>query len=224
MTLAEIIKKYRIENSLSMDELAKRAGLSKPYISMLEKNKNSKNGKPIIPSIRTYYKLAIAMNIPFENFLKLIDGDENISLEPSTFAPSTLINYVPITKKKIPLLGEIAAGEPIYADEHIEEFLPADDKLHADFALKIKGDSMINAQINDGDIVFIREQSDVDDGQIAAVLINDSATLKRIYHMNGFLQLNAENPAYKPIICSPETCDECRILGLAVAVLGKIKY
>lgn len=102
MTLAEIIKKYRIENSLSMDELAKRAGLSKPYISMLEKNKNSKNGKPIIPSIRTYYKLAIAMNIPFENFLKLIDGDENISLEPSTFDPSTLINYVPITKKKSP--------------------------------------------------------------------------------------------------------------------------
>lgn len=224
MTLAEIIKKYRIENSLSMDELAKRAGLSKPYISMLEKNKNSKNGKPIIPSIRTYYKLATAMNIPFENFLKLIDGDENISLEPSTFDPSTLINYVPIAKKKIPLLGEIAAGQPIYADEHIEEFLPVDDKLHADFALKIKGDSMINAQINDGDIVFIRQQSDVYDGQIAAVLINDSATLKRIYHMNGFLQLNAENPAYKPIICSPETCDTCRILGLAVAVLGKIKY
>ena len=130
---------------------------------------------------------------------------------------------MPIAKKKIPLLGEIAAGQPIYADEHIEEFLPVDDEVKADFALKIKGDSMINAQINDGDIVFIRQQSDVDNGQIAAVLIDDSATLKRVYHMDGVIQLQAENPQYPPMIYSKNNCDECRILGLAVAVLGKVK-
>lgn len=198
---------------ITQTELSKRTNINKSSISTYLKGEyKAKQDKVDL--------LANALNV---SPVWLMGYDIPMQRDLS-FDPSTLINYVPIAKKKIPLLGEIAAGQPIYADEHVEEFLPADDKLHADFALKIKGDSMINAQINDGDIVFIRQQSDVDDGQIAAVLINDSATLKRIYHMNGFLQLNAENPAYKPIICSPETCDTCRILGLAVAVLGKIKY
>lgn len=198
---------------ITQTELSKRTNINKSSISTYLKGEyKAKQDKVDL--------LANALNV---SPVWLMGYDIPMQRDLS-FDPSTLINYVPIAKKKIPLLGEIAAGQPIYADEHIEEFLPVDDKLHADFALKIKGDSMINAQINDGDIVFIRQQSDVDDGQIAAVLINDSATLKRIYHMNGFLQLNAENPAYKPIICSPETCDTCRILGLAVAVLGKIKY
>lgn len=198
---------------ITQTELSKRTNINKSSISTYLKGEyKAKQDKVDL--------LANALNV---SPVWLMGYDIPMQRDLS-FDLSTLTNYVPIARKKIPLLGEIAAGQPIYADEHIEEFLPVDDKLHADFALKIKGDSMINAQINDGDIVFIRQQSDVDDGQIAAVLINDSATLKRIYHMNGFLQLNAENPAYKPIICSPETCDECRILGLAVAVLGKIKY
>lgn len=198
---------------ITQTELSKRTNINKSSISTYLKGEyKAKQDKVDL--------LANALNV---SPVWLMGYDIPMQRDLS-FDLSTLTNYVPIARKKIPLLGEIAAGQPIYADEHIEEFLPADDKLHADFALKIKGDSMINAQINDGDIVFIRQQSDVDDGQIAAVLINDSATLKRIYHMNGFLQLNAENPAYKPIICSPETCDTCRILGLAVAVLGKIKY
>lgn len=198
---------------ITQTELSKRTNINKSSISTYLKGEyKAKQDKVDL--------LANALNV---SPVWLMGYDIPMQRDLS-FDLSTLTNYVPIAKKKIPLLGEIAAGQPIYADEHIEEFLPVDDKLHADFALKIKGDSMINAQINDGDIVFIRQQSDVDDGQIAAVLINDSATLKRIYHMNGFLQLNAENPAYKPIICSPETCDTCRILGLAVAVLGKIKY
>lgn len=198
---------------ITQTELSKRTNINKSSISTYLKGEyKAKQDKVDL--------LANALNV---SPVWLMGYDIPMQRDLS-FDLSTLTNYVPIARKKIPLLGEIAAGQPIYADEHIEEFLPVDDKLHADFALKIKGDSMINAQINDGDIVFIRQQSDVDDGQIAAVLINDSATLKRIYHMNGFLQLNAENPAYKPIICNPETCDICRILGLAVAVLGKIKY
>lgn len=198
---------------ITQTELSKRTNINKSSISTYLKGEyKAKQDKVDL--------LANALNV---SPVWLMGYDIPMQRDLS-FDLSTLTNYVPIARKKIPLLGEIAAGQPIYADEHIEEFLPVDDKLHADFALKIKGDSMINAQINDGDIVFIRQQSDVDDGQIAAVLINDSATLKRIYHMNGFLQLNAENPAYKPIICSPETRDTCRILGLAVAVLGKIKY
>lgn len=202
------IKEMRKSRKMTLKELGEHIGLSESNTKRYEDGQIKTVGIDIIK------KIAMALDVP----ASYLTGWEDIPQYQK------LSNYVPIARKKIPLLGEIAAGEPIYADKHIEEFLPADDKLHADFALKIKGDSMINAQINDGDIVFIRQQSDVDDGQIAAVLINDSATLKRIYHMNGFLQLNAENPAYKPIICSPETCDECRILGLAVAVLGKIKY
>lgn len=202
------IKEMRKSRKMTLKELGEHIGLSESNTKRYEDGQIKTVGIDIIK------KIAMALDVP----ASYLTGWEDIPQYQK------LSNYVPIARKKIPLLGEIAAGEPIYADEHIEEFLPVDDKLHADFALKIKGDSMINAQINDGDIVFIRQQSDVDDGQIAAVLINDSATLKRIYHMNGFLQLNAENPSYKPIICSTETCDTCRILGLAVAVLGKIKY
>ena len=75
---------------------------------------------------------------------------------------------------------------------------------------------MIGARINDGDIVFIRKQPDVKNGEIAAVLIDGEATLKRVYKKNGSLVLQAENPKYAPIVCSAKTCDECIIMGKAV--------
>lgn len=201
------IKEMRKSRKMTLKELGEHIGLSESNTKRYEDGQIKTVGIDIIK------KIALALDVP----ASYLTGWEDIPQYQK------LSNYVPIAKKKIPLLGEIAAGQPIYADEHIEEFLPADDELHADFALKIKGDSMINAQINDGDIVFIRQQSDVDNGQIAAVLIDDSATLKRVYHMNGGLQLQAENPKYPPMIYGKNNCDECRILGLAVAVLGKIK-
>lgn len=135
---------------------------------------------------------------------------------------SKLSNYVPVEKKRIPLVGTIAAGQPILAEEHVEEYLPVNDNLHADFALKIQGDSMVNAGIYDGDIVFIQQMDDVEDGQIAAVLIDDSATLKRVYKMDGMIRLVPENPKYQPMIFSPTNCDTCKILGKAVAVLSRL--
>lgn len=201
------IKEMRKSRKMTLKELGEHIGLSESNTKRYEDGQIKTVGIDIIK------KIALALDVP----ASYLTGWEDIPQYQK------LSNYVPIAKKKIPLLGEIAAGQPIYADEHIEEFLPVDDELHADFALKIKGDSMINAQINDGDIVFIRQQSDVDNGQIAAVLIDDSATLKRVYHMNGGLQLQAENPKYPPMIYSKNNCDECRILGLAVAVLGSIK-
>lgn len=201
------IKEMRKSRKMTLKELGEHIGLSESNTKRYEDGQIKTVGIDIIK------KIALALDVP----ASYLTGWEDIPQYQK------LSNYVPIAKKKIPLLGEIAAGQPIYADEHIEEFLPADDELHADFALKIKGDSMINAQINDGDIVFIRQQSDVDNGQIAAVLMDDSATLKRVYHMNGGLQLQAENPKYPPMIYGKNNCDECRILGLAVAVLGKIK-
>lgn len=92
-----------------------------------------------------------------------------------------LKNIVPIERCMVPIIGQIAAGKPILADEHIEAFLPCDTGVHADFGLVVSGDSMIGADIHDGDVVFIRSQPVVDDGQIAAVRIDDDATLKRFY-------------------------------------------
>ena len=81
---------------------------------------------------------------------------------------------------------------------------------------------MIGARINDGDIVFIRKQPDVDDGEIAAVLIDDEATLKRVYKKKDSLVLQAENPKYAPIVCTAENCDMCRIIGKAIAFQSDI--
>lgn len=201
------IKEMRKSRKMTLKELGEHIGLSESNTKRYEDGQIKTVGIDIIK------KIALALDVP----ASYLTGWEDIPQYQK------LSNYVPIAKKKIPLLGEIAAGQPIYADEHIEEFLPVDDEVKADFALKIKGDSMINAQINDGDIVFIRQQSDVDNGQIAAVLIDDSATLKRVYHMDGVIQLQAENPQYPPMIYSKNNYDECRILGLAVAVLGKVK-
>lgn len=137
------------------------------------------------------------------------------------FDETTLPGYIPISKRKIPLLGTVAAGEPIFADENIEEYLPIDDTIHADFALHVKGNSMIGANIYDGDIVLVRKQNDVDDGQIGIVLKDDEATMKRVYHGKDHLTLIAENPDYAPIICSAETCSFCKILGLVTHVIHK---
>lgn len=134
----------------------------------------------------------------------------------------TLPNYVPLQKKKIPLLGKVAAGEPIYADEHIEEYLPVNEDVHADFALRIQGDSMINAGIEDGNIVFVKKQDEVEQGQIAVVLREDSATVKRFYRTENMIQLISENPKYPPIIIQESDFQNVRILGRVTAVLKKL--
>lgn len=133
-------------------------------------------------------------------------------------------NILPLPEtREIPLLGNIACGSPILAEEAAEETVPLPAHITADFCLRCKGDSMIGARIYDGDIVYIRSQSDVDDGQIAAVLIDDEATLKRVYKGNGSMILQAENPAVKPMIYTARDAHNVRILGLAVAFTSRIK-
>lgn len=108
----------------------------------------------------------------------------------------TVDNLFRIETKQFPLLGNIACGEPIFAEQNFEAYVEAGANVHADFCLRAKGDSMIGARIQDGDIVFIKKQEMVDDGEIAAVLIEDEATLKRVYYdqESGVLQLFAEKP------------------------------
>ncbi len=129
---------------------------------------------------------------------------------------------------KVPLLGDIACGSPITAVEDIEAMVNVPEYIHVDFALRCKGDSMINARIFDGDIVYIHKQEEVENGEIAAVMVADSAemaeaTLKRVYFSGEQLILQAENPTFSPIMFSGEDINQVRILGKAVAVLSGIR-
>ena len=121
-----------------------------------------------------------------------------------------------ISIKKVRMLGSIACGTPIFCNEEHEYVLATGDNANADFCLTAKGDSMINARIADGDIVFIRQQSTVDNGEIAAVVIGDEATLKRVYKTADGLMLVAENPAYQPMYFSGEELNQTYILGKAI--------
>lgn len=129
-----------------------------------------------------------------------------------------ILGIIPMPEmRKIPLLGTIACGEPILAAENIEQEVDMPVNIKADFALRCKGDSMIGARINDGDIVYIRKQCEVYNGQIAAVLIGEEATLKRVYYYPEKLVLNPENPAYEPMIYVGSELEDVKILGLAVS-------
>lgn len=133
-------------------------------------------------------------------------------------------NILPMPElRKIPLIGTIACGEPILAEEHIEEYINIPKHITADFALTCKGDSMINARIFDGDVVYIRQQGTVDNGEIAAVLIDGEATLKRVQLFEDHISLEPENPQYRPLVYWNEEMNNVRILGKAVAFTSAIK-
>ena len=130
-------------------------------------------------------------------------------------------SLVPVRRRRVPLLGAIAAGTPLMAEQTLEA-ADCDAALRCDFALRVKGDSMIGARIHDGDIVYIHRQDDVDDGQIAAVILGDEATLKRVYHIPNGLQLLSENPKYPPMVFTLDDCGSIRILGKAVGFSSRL--
>ena len=134
-------------------------------------------------------------------------------------------NVIPLHTKKVPLLGNIACGEPIFAEEEHGEYVFTSDSIDVDFCLRAQGDSMIGARIYDGDIVFIRRQDMVDDGEIAAVLIGDEATLKRVRYDKEaeILSLYPENPKYKTMHFVGKDLEQIKILGKAVAFQSEIK-
>jgi len=128
-------------------------------------------------------------------------------------------NIFPLQRKRIPLLGEIACGEPIFCNEGRESYIAAGTDIKADFCLKARGDSMTGARIMDGDIVFIQRDAPLEDGQIYAVAIEDEATLKRVYYDETAqeLRLLAENPKYPTMVYSGERLAHVHVLGKAIA-------
>ena len=196
------LKELRKQAGLTLDELAERVGTSKQTIHRYE------NG--IITNVppRKIESLASALGTTPQ---ELMGWDEE-----NTDAYSGIL---PISVKQLPVLGDIACGMPIYAEERHESFVAVAGNLDADFCLKAHGDSMIGARILDGDVVFIRSQSSVENGEIAAVIINDEATLKRVYYYpsEGKLILSPENPRYAPLVYVGHELDAVKIIGKAVA-------
>lgn len=202
MVVGEKIKRLRKQKGLTQTELGERIGVKKNAVSKWECGRVE-----MIPT-STIKALSNLFNVPPSY---LIDDD---SQDP--FLPS---NVVPLQKmEQIPLVGTIACGTPILAEENISDYIDLPGHIRADFALTCKGDSMINAGIRDGDIVYIRKQETVDNGQIAAVLVDgEEATLKRFYKESNTVTLIAENPAYRPMVFVGEQMQEVHIIGLAIA-------
>lgn len=221
MTLGDVIKKYREEHSLSMDSFSKASGISKAYISLLEKNKHPKTGKEIAPSIDIIKQAASGMGLDFDYLFNMIDDEVDLSRQP--LPPYT--NIHPITKQSLPVLGEVSCGEPRFMADQIEYYTDQLEGIHADFVLIAHGDSMIGARIHDGDLVFIRKQEEVENGEIAAVAIGDEATLKRVffYANKSVLVLRAENPDFKDMEYSGSELADVHVLGKAVAFQSVVK-
>lgn len=214
MILGDLIKNYRREHGYSMEQFAKKTGLSKAYISILERNVNPVNNKPVIPSLETIKAVAQAINMDFNEVIALLDGNQPVSLKREPEIPP---GFEPMPKmKKVPLIGAIACGEPITAIENREGEIDAPEDMNCDFALRCKGDSMIGAGIYDGDAVYIRIQPEVENGEIAAVRIGNEATLKRVYLHSDYIELRPENSAYESIIRRREEMNDVYIEGKAV--------
>ena len=132
-------------------------------------------------------------------------------------------NIHPVTTRRFPVLGSVSCGEPKFMDEEIDVSVDASEEIKADFVLRAKGDSMIGARIYDGDLVFVRKQDIVENGEIAVVAIDDEATLKRFYKYGELIVLRAENPAYKDQEYTADQAREIRVLGKAVSFQSVVK-
>lgn len=204
MTFGQRLRAARKEKKLTQKELASKINAAHNSISNWENDQN-------MPDPDTIQNLCWALGVEPNYFF---------SVESSSLPA----NIIPMPEmQKIPLIGSIACGAPILAEEHIEDFVETPTAIRADFALTCKGDSMINARIFDGDIVYIRQQDSVDSGQIAAVLIDGEATLKRVRIYDDHIVLEPENPQYRPLSFWGEDMNTVRILGRAVAFTSTVR-
>lgn len=198
--------------NMSAAELSRLANVNEGAISQYRKGAykaTQENLERLAKALDVSIAWLMGADVPMKNNARIIDFPDNIIPLPKT--------------KKVPLLGTIACGAPILAEENIEMYINADEAIRADFALKCKGDSMINARIFDGDIVYIRRQPDVENGEIAAVLIENEATLKKVHKTSAKVILSPCNPMYDDLIFTNEELNKIKILGKAVAFTSVIR-
>lgn len=198
------LKELRLKNGYTLAELAELINVKEATVQRYESGeiKNLKHD--------TVVKLAEILHCTPSYLMGWEDETETVS-------DFEKYGLKPIKLKKFPMLGDIACGKPTYADQEYETFIEASEDIHADFCLIAKGDSMINARIFDGDVVFIHSQPSVENGEIAAVIINDEATLKRVYIYPERVELRPENPTHPVLNFEGNELENIKILGKAVA-------
>lgn len=208
MEIKDILKNRRTELGLTQLDVANAVGVSEATVSRWESGDIANMKRSRIASLASVLKMSPSIIMGW--------NEEHEAHMPSNIIPMPAM-------RKVPLVGSIACGTPILAEENLDGTVEAPDHVRADFALRCKGDSMINARIFDGDIVYIRQQESVEHGEISAVLIGDEATLKRVYIYDDCISLEAENPQYKPMVYRGEEMNNIRILGKAVAFTSVIR-
>lgn len=213
MEMGQKIHKLRTEKGMTLEELGNIVGVGKSTVRKWENGMIANMRRDKILKVSEALGVSPAYLMGWEE-----NTDEKII---------SLNNVFPVKLKRFPMLGEIACGKPKYTNEDRESYVMAGTDIKADFCLTAKGDSMINARIFDGDIVFIRKQDMVENGEIAAVVVNNDseATLKRLYYYKekGLLILRAENPAYEDLIYQGEELNQIHILGKAIAFQSDVR-
>ncbi len=207
VTVGDRIRQVRQEQDVTQQELADYIGISKQAVYKYENN--------IVTNIPTDKVDAIAKRLKVSPAY-LMGWEEQPTPKPTSPAPIPP-GFEPMPKmKKIPLIGSIACGEPITAEQNIEKMVDVPESIRCDFSLTCHGDSMVDAGIHDKDVVYIRTQPEVENGEIAAVRIDGEATLKRVYYNPGTLTLMPANPAYAPMVYTGSQLEEVHIEGKAV--------
>lgn len=205
-----LMRNRRKELGLTMKDVAKAVGVSEATVSRWESGNIANMGRDKINA------LSKVLNLSPISIMGISDDIDDFLELPS--------NIIPITKvRRIPVIGKIACGTPILAVENVTDNILLPDYVQADFALICQGDSMINAKIDNGDTVYIRKQNVVENGEIAAVLIGEDVTLKKVFLSKNLLKLVPANDDYEPFIYSAEEAENIRIIGKAVAILKNIK-
>ena len=220
MNVNELIANRRKELGFTLEDVANKVGVSKSTVKKWESGfiKNMKRDKMAL--------LAEALQMSPMDLLDDNPNDScydapmeqkgsNIPLPDGTFRPEL---------KRVPMLGYAAAGEPLEnLDGQDTYYVETDSTYHVDFCITVRGDSMINAGINDGDIVFVRRQPEVENGQVACIEIERSRVcIKRFYKTDNSVTLVSENPKYAPLQFNETNCEDFRILGLAVIKQSEI--
>ena len=131
--------------------------------------------------------------------------------------------YASAAGKNVPILGDVAAGIPIWAEENYAGHAVVDADEHVDFALRVRGDSMINARILNGDLVYVRRQPKVENGEIAVVLVDNEATVKRVFDTPDKIVLRAENDAYSDMVYDKKKGHDLSVLGKVIFVKGRVE-
>lgn len=208
MGLKENMRNLRLKRKLTLEDIAQYVGTTRQTIQK--------------------YESGVVANIPFDKIEKIaeklgttpaylmgwLDQEEHSRL----YGAQQSEPYDRVERR-----GETSPGEPLVVREQTPQYDDVPFGVNCDFTLVCKGDSMVNARILNGDIVYIHGQEDVENGEIAAVVIGNETTLKRVYKKEKQLVLLPENPRYEPLIYTGEELRKVRIIGKAVAFHSAVR-